>query len=155
MTGTANSKNKLDVYSAGVPSEICVGNGSIELIRVYCLIMLKGNKKFFTEPHTFGEYALSARLAGAYRTKSPRESDVSFLCNPNNPSGTLRTKVEMTSYLEEIKSYRGMLFCDEAFIELSDPAQSMVDVCDASLFVLRSLTKSFSVPGIPIRVRFW
>ena len=130
------------------PSEICVGNGSIELIRVYCLITLRGNKKYFTESHTFGEYALSARLAGAHRTKIPRESDVSFLCNPNNPSGTLRTKVEMTSYLEEIKSYRGMLFCDEAFIELSDPAQSMVDVCDPALFVLRSLTKSFSVPGI-------
>jgi threonine-phosphate decarboxylase len=41
-----------------------------------------------------------------------------------------------------------MLFCDEAFIELSDPVQSMVDVRDPALFVLRSLTKSFSVPGI-------
>jgi threonine-phosphate decarboxylase len=42
----------------------------------------------------------------------------------------------------------GLLFCDEAFIELSDPAQSMVDVQDPNLFVLHSLTKSFSVPGI-------
>jgi threonine-phosphate decarboxylase len=42
----------------------------------------------------------------------------------------------------------GLLFCDEAFIELSDPAQSMADVQDPNLFVLHSLTKSFSVPGI-------
>jgi len=131
------------------PSEICVGNGSIELIRVYCLITLRGgNKKYFTEPHTFGEYALSARLAGAHSADTSSESDVSFLCNPNNPTGTLRTKAELIPYLEKIKSHRGMLFCDEAFIELSDPAQSMVDVHDSELFVLRSLTKSFSVPGI-------
>jgi threonine-phosphate decarboxylase len=130
------------------PTEICVGNGSIELIRVYCLITLRGNKKYFTEPHTFGEYALSARLAGAHRANTSTESDVSFLCNPNNPTGTLWTTAEIIPYLEEIKSHRGMLFCDEAFIELSDPSQSMVDVHDSELFVLRSLTKSFSVPGI-------
>ena len=141
-------KEKIGRIFCRAPSEICVGNGSIELIRVFCLITLSGNKKFFTESHTFGEYALSARLAGAHRTKNPLESDVAFLCNPNNPSGTLRTKLEMTSYLEEIKSCRGMLFCDEAFIELSDPAQSVVGVHDPALFVLHSLTKSFSVPGI-------
>jgi len=130
------------------PEEICVGNGSIELIRVFCSIMLRGNKKFFTESHTFGEYALSARLAGACRTKTSREADVSFLCNHNNPTGTLRKKPEMVAYLEGIKKGSGLLFCDEAFIELSDPAQSLVDVCDPALFVLHSLTKSYSVPGI-------
>ena len=130
------------------PEEICVGNGSIEIIRVFCSIMLRGNKKFFTESHTFGEYALSARLAGAHRTETPRESEVTFLCNPNNPTGTLRKKVEMISYLDEFTSGGSLLFCDEAFIELSDPEQSLVDVCDPSLFVLHSLTKSYSVPGI-------
>ena len=42
----------------------------------------------------------------------------------------------------------GILFLDEAFIELSDPAQSLVREKDASLFVLRSLTKAFAVPGL-------
>jgi len=130
------------------PEEICVGNGSIEIIRVFCSIMLRGNKKFFTESHTFGEYALSARLAGAHRAGTPRESDVLFLCNPNNPTGILRKKAEMIAYLEEVKSGSGLLFCDEAFIELSDPVQSLVEESDPALFVLHSLTKSFSVPGI-------
>jgi len=35
-----------------------------------------------------------------------------------------------------------------AFIELSDPRQSLADVSHENLFVLRSLTKSFAVPGI-------
>ena len=130
------------------PEEICVGNGSIELIRVFCSILLRGDKKFFAESHTFGEYALSARLAGAHKAGNIRESDVLFICNPNNPTGTLRKKTEMTRYLEDAKSRGTLLFCDEAFIELSDPSQSLADVCDPALFVLHSLTKSFSVPGI-------
>ncbi len=59
-----------------------------------------------------------------------------------------RRKVMMKNHLESMKSHDGLLFCDEAFIELSDPAQSMADVRDPNLFVLHSLTKSFSVPGI-------
>jgi threonine-phosphate decarboxylase len=54
----------------------------------------------------------------------------------------------MKSHLDSMKSHGGLLFCDEAFIELSDPAQSMVDLRDPDLFVLHSLTKSFSIPGI-------
>ena len=129
--------------------EICVGNGSIEIIRVFCSVALKGNKKyFFTQPPTFGEYELSARLAGASKLPAAKKADVSFICNPNNPTGILQGKPEMNRNLEAMKSHGGLLFCDEAFIELSDPAQSMADVRDPNLFVLHSLTKSFSVPGI-------
>jgi len=129
--------------------EICVGNGSIEIIRVFCSAALKGKKKyFFTETPTFGEYDLSARLAGASKVQSTKKADVSFVCNPNNPTGTLLGKTDMNRHLEGMKSHGALLFCDEAFIELSDPAQSMADVSDPHLFVLHSLTKSFSVPGI-------
>jgi len=129
--------------------EICVGNGSIEIIRVFCYVALKEKEKtFFTESPTFGEYALSAHLAGAKRAEKPQRADVSFICNPNNPTGILQKKSEIKIHLEATKSQGGLLFCDEAFIELSEPAQSVVDVCDPNLFVLHSLTKSFSVPGI-------
>ena len=129
--------------------EICVGNGSIEIIRVFCSVALKGKEKtFFTESPTFGEYGLSASLAGAKRAAKSQRSDVSFVCNPNNPNGILQKKSEIRNHLEDMRSQGGILFCDEAFIELSDPAQSMADVRDPNLFVLHSLTKSFSVPGI-------
>jgi len=130
------------------PDEICVGNGSIELIRVFCSVILHDNKHFFCESTTFGEYALSARLAGAAPAINQETADVSFICNPNNPTGTLLNKQEMIEKLSVIKSHDGMLFCDEAFIELADPAQSIADITDPNLFVLHSLTKSFSVPGI-------
>ena len=130
------------------PEEICVGNGSIELIRVFCSVVLGGNKHFFCESPTFGEYALSARLAGASAVDHPLQSDVSFICNPNNPTGILLDKKNLVQKLSEMKSHDGMLFCDEAFIGLSDPKESMAGISDPNLFVLQSLTKSFSVPGI-------
>ncbi len=130
------------------PEEICVGNGSIELIRIFCSICLRHGKKYSYESPSFGEYDLSARLAGATRAPDPRVSDVLFVCNPNNPTGVLRNREEMSSLLSETTAHGGMLFCDEAFIDLADPAQSLAPVRDPGLFVLHSLTKSFSVPGL-------
>jgi threonine-phosphate decarboxylase len=139
------------------PSEICVGNGSIEIIRVFCSVMLgraAGTGRFFIEPPTFGEYELSAQLAGAERTVLPEKADVHFVCNPNNPTGALRSRTELLAELETVKRHDGILFCDEAFIGLSDPLQSLADIRDPCLFVLHSLTKSFSVPGLRIGFGF-
>ena len=130
------------------PEEICVGNGSIELIRVFCQVVLRGGKYFFCESPTFGEYALSARLSGAAPVDNPAMADVSFICNPNNPTGILQDKKSLMQRLSEMKLYDSILFCDEAFIGLSDPKESLADITDSNLFVLHSLTKSFSIPGI-------
>jgi threonine-phosphate decarboxylase len=133
------------------PEEICVGNGSIELIRVFCSVVYRDAptpRTFFQEPPTFGEYALSAQLAGATPSGDRSGAAASFLCNPNNPTGQLRRKEDVIRQLRTTKEHGGMLFVDEAFIELADPGESVADVRDPDLFVLRSLTKSFSVPGI-------
>lgn len=133
------------------PTEICVGNGSIELIRVFCSVVFRDSsreKKFFADVPTFGEYALSARLAGAEQTSEPERAVVEFLCNPNNPTGILTKKRDVLARLRSRKDSGNLLFCDEAFIELSNPQESVADICDPALFVLRSLTKCFSVPGI-------
>ena len=77
------------------PAEICVGNGSIEIIRVFCSVALRDGKTYWIQPPTFGEYALSARLAGATLGTGPVTSDVTFICNPNNPTGLLQDKPAM------------------------------------------------------------
>ena len=128
--------------------EICVGNGSIELIRVFCSVVLSDRKTYYAGMPTFGEYDLSARLAGAVPATSEKTADVTFACNPNNPTGDLSTRSDMLKCSRTAALHRGILFADEAFIELADPAQSVVRDAGESLFVLRSLTKSFAVPGI-------
>ena len=131
------------------PSEITVGNGSVELIRIYALLMLPPGRSAYIEKSTFGEYAQSVHLAGGSVTDiSQMDVDVRYLCNPNNPTGKLIRREQILTLLNNCRDEGSSLFLDEAFIDLSDPGQSMAYHRDQSLFVLRSLTKAFSVPGI-------
>ena len=130
------------------PEEIAVGNGSMEIIRVFCQAALARGDGFFVSPPTFGEYHLSARLAGAVPVADPARARVRFLCNPNNPTGTLLPADEVRVILRRTRAGSGILLLDEAFIELSDPGQSLVGERDPALFLLRSLTKAFGVPGL-------
>lgn len=130
------------------PEEITVGNGSIELIRIFCTVALAKGDSYQIEPPTFGEYDLSARLSGARPATTGEHAVVSFLCNPNNPTGLLNSREEVEKILTLNASHGTITFLDEAFIELADPSKSMVRCRDERLFVLRSLTKSFAVPGL-------
>lgn len=131
------------------PEEICVGNGSAELIRVYCNVTLeKGDAVQISQP-TFGEYQLSAELAGANLVpKSSVPLKLRFICNPNNPTGVLLSRDAVLKELADCKKSGTNLFVDEAFMDLSEPLATVSDVQDENLFVLRSLTKCFSVPGL-------
>ncbi len=129
-------------------AEIAVGNGSVELIRAFCSAVLGADDAACIKPPTFAEYEMAVRLAGARCTTEERGVAVRFLCNPNNPTGRLYTRPEVLQVLEENAKQGSYLFLDEAFIELADPRQSLAEISHENLFVLRSLTKSFAVPGI-------
>ncbi len=133
--------------------EICVGNGSIELIRVFCTATLEKGDRVAIDSPTFGEYELSARLCGA-RATGQGPIKVRFLCNPNNPTGELMPRDAVLERLHAVSEGGSRLFLDEAFIELADPAESLVDVPDPALFIARSLTKSFAVPGLRLGYGF-
>ena len=135
------------------PEEITVGNGSIEVIRSFCRATLGPGDRVLIDHPTFGEYGVAAALSGASPTDSPRDATVRFLCNPNNPTGALRAREEVDGLLGSVPE-GGRLFLDEAFIELADPGVSMVGSTEESLFVLRSMTKAFAVPGIRIGFGF-
>lgn len=128
--------------------EIAVGNGSIEVIRVLCSSVLSPGQKVMITPPTFGEYEYSARLAGACVGEGP-DARIRFLCNPNNPTGHLVDREEILGILDQCEESGCLLAVDEAFIEISDdPSQTTAGFGHPSLFVIRSLTKSFGVPGI-------
>lgn len=144
------------------PKNIIPGNGSTEIIRlvVECVIE-KGDIVLLPWP-TFGEYELQCRIMGA-ELQYPSQDEVAalpdellekakilFICNPNNPTGKLRTREEIKALAERCTRHKTLLFVDEAFIELSDPVQSVADLAASNnyVFVMRSLTKDFAIPGI-------
>jgi len=128
--------------------EIAVGNGSIELIRSFCNAMFRNHGAAKIDAPTFGEYLLSVQLAGGHEMREGEIPSVAFFCNPNNPTGELTRKKKVTALLNTYAAQETFLFLDEAFIELSEPAESLADTRDNHLCVLRSLTKCFSVPGL-------
>ena len=133
--------------------EVTVGNGSIEVIRAFCLATLGPGDRVCIDRPTFGEYRVAAELAGAHVTTEIDGAAARFLCNPNNPTGTLLSRPAIEAILEATPA-TARFFVDEAFIELADPSASMMDVADDRVFVLRSMTKAFSVPGLRLGFGF-
>jgi len=144
----ATLKEKIGRQFGREPDEIAVGNGSIEIIRTYCQWMFRNGGGAMIESPTFGEYLLSVELAGGHHSSGEEAPVVRFICNPNNPTGELRKKDDILALLDTCPGTGTSLFLDEAFIELSDPKESLSGTRSPGLFVLRSLTKSFSVPGL-------
>jgi threonine-phosphate decarboxylase len=149
------------------PDIVVPGNGSVELIRsVTSAVLSTGDKAVIPAP-TFDEYEYACKLCGAEITLLPiwhvenfirelkvllSEEDIKivFLCNPNNPTGRLLSRDHISEIADSCREKGTILFVDEVFIELSDPAHSAVHVDYDNIFVLRSLTKSFSIPGLRV-----
>ncbi len=144
------------------PENIVPGNGSSEIIRLVVeSVVGPGDKVLIPEP-TFSEYEVQCNIFGADIVNIKQEDvneltdeqlkdiKILFLCNPNNPTGILRPHEELEVLAEKCMENNVLLFVDEAFSELSDPTQSIVDIAlnNDHVFVLRSLTKSFAIPGI-------
>jgi threonine-phosphate decarboxylase len=128
--------------------EITLGNGSIEVLRSFCYASIRPGDLVRIDPPTFGEYTLSAELAGGQCKPGIGNAKVRFICNPNNPTGTLLSREALSGELEKTGREGGILCIDEAFIELAEPEESLIGKRSPSLFILRSLTKSFAVPGL-------
>lgn len=141
-------KESIASYFKCRPEQICVGNGSIEVIRAYFQAVLSPHENVFVDRHTFGEYGLSINLAGGELTKSLSDYRVRVICNPNNPTGSIMKKDEILAIADENYNKKRLLFIDEAFMDLSDSDETLIGADKPGIFISRSLTKSFSVPGI-------
>jgi adenosylcobyric acid synthase len=76
----------------------------------------------------------------------PGEADLVFVCNPNNPTGTL----DRADALERLVRPDRVLVIDEAFMEFCPgERESLAGRSDlAGVIVIRSVTKLWSLPGI-------
>ncbi len=141
---------------------IVPGNGSCELIRLVAECALEKDDIILIPQPTFAEYEQQARICGArieyleydhlfeVTDEQLRRAKMLFVCNPNNPTGTLVARKDLVELVKRCVVLDVILFVDEAFIELSSPDQSIADeaLYNDHLIILRSLTKNFAIPGI-------
>ena len=72
-----------------------------------------------------------------------------YLCNPNNPTGSLTSREDM-EWLLANKPAGSILVVDEAYIHIADGATSMVDMVakDKDVIVLRTFSKLYGMAGL-------
>lgn len=149
------------------PENVIVGNGAAEILDLI-LRFLKPRRALLIEP-TFLEYRRTLNFLGTeIRSISLREKDsfqfllseiknalqgvdVAIFANPNNPTGTFLSKENMLQILSEAKRKGIFVVLDEAFIDwINEISMGREIRDDSSFFVVRSLTKFYSLPGIRI-----
>ncbi|MBI0583435.1 MAG: histidinol-phosphate aminotransferase family protein [Methanomassiliicoccus sp.] len=156
---------------------IMMGAGSAELIRLFPEVFVHPGDRVVMPRPTFSEYGFACRLMGARLIDLPLPEDDAFrldvddligemvpgtravyVCNPNNPTARMLSRGEVLELVEEASRRDIMFFLDETLLELSerDRDVSCVGEVEAhdNLFIIRSFTKSFAMPGMRIGYGF-
>jgi histidinol-phosphate aminotransferase len=83
--------------------------------------------------------------------KREPNAGVYYVCNPNNPSGTLTSR-EKVQYLLDHKQKDGVILVDEAYIHFSANAKSCADMVAAGkdIIVMRTFSKIYGMAGLRV-----
>ncbi len=145
---------------------LVVGNGSVELIWLLAAAYLRPGDAALIVGPTFGEYARAVAIHGGrpleHRASAedgfrPRVGEIVarlrdlrprlvFLCNPNNPTGVYLGRAEVGRLSAACTD--GLLVVDEAYLAFVERADSLLDLLDEGVVLLRSLTKDYALAGL-------
>jgi len=150
------------------PANVLPGNGTADLIHL--ISRLYARSQAVVVAPTFTEYERAVAADGGHpmpwllkeengfappdlNESFPLEgSRLLFVCNPNNPTGTLWSRERLVALLELCRNAGITVVVDEAYLDLIEDAAGASAVSFIhrfpQLIVLRSLTKSFAVPGL-------
>lgn len=161
----AELRSRIAARHGTEPDRVFAANGSNEVLQ--CLLLAyggAGRSAVVFEP-TYALHSHLARVTGTTVVEGNREEDfrldadaatslvasaepsVTFLCSPNNPSGTVESPSAVASLLEAAGSTGGLLCVDEAYAEFSP--HSALDLIDdhAPLAVTRTYSKTWAMAG--------
>ncbi|HVU57861.1 MAG TPA: aminotransferase class I/II-fold pyridoxal phosphate-dependent enzyme [Puia sp.] len=134
------------------PGNILITNGAVESI--YLLAQAFSGRRSAIVTPSFSEYEDACRMHAHQLTfipwpdldKQQKLPELLWLGNPNNPTGAVITNMEPL-----LQHHPDTLFVvDEAFIEFTRAIGSLTPLLARypNLVILRSLTKSFTIPGL-------
>jgi histidinol-phosphate aminotransferase len=161
----ANALEKLYAQSVGLTDEqVSIFAGSTEplifTVRAFC----SPSASYVTADPGFEAGMFTAEGAKARVIKVPLtktyahdvkamlaaapDAGVFYVCNPNNPTGTLTSHSDI-EYLMEHKPKNSIVMVDEAYIHFSD-APSAIDLVKAGkdVIVLRTFSKLYGMAGL-------
>ncbi|MDS1003897.1 histidinol-phosphate transaminase [Clostridium sporogenes] len=142
---------------------LVLGNGAVEIID----LAISNLKSISILVPSFVEYELCAKkwnvqidycnlnedMTYNYENikKSLEKTEGIILGNPNNPNGAVIDKESFIYILDYCEKNNKIVILDEAFIEFTGRNSfSFLNICEKykCIFIIRALTKFFSMPGI-------
>jgi histidinol-phosphate aminotransferase len=150
------------------PPNLLLGNGSNEVLEMIGHAFLEPGAEVVVSQYCFAVYPIVTALFGAELVTVPARADlgadipamlraitpdtrVLFLANPNNPTGTLSTREEISVLLAGVPPHV-LLVLDEAYIEyLEDPVDCLSLVragVQPNLMLVRTFSKIFGLAGM-------
>lgn len=153
-------RSALATHYRTAPENICVTAGTTEAIERICALFTGKRVTIFAP--TYSDYAHYARAAAldiisivahapdyAFASGDVRiDSDLCFLCNPNNPSGRVVPRAELVAL---ITRHPATLFVvDESYLpfHLEEESLTLTMRLSTNLVVLRSFSKIHGLPGL-------
>lgn len=148
--------------------QVTVGNGADDLIMQTELAYLNDGDEVIVSRSSFPVYDIYAHVMRATLTKVPVKdyrldltamadaitdrTKLVFVCNPNNPTGTIVTSGEVETFMQHVPD-RVLVIFDEAYVELVDSTEfpdSLRYVRDGkeNVIVLRTYSKVYGLAGI-------
>lgn len=149
------------------PEQVLLGCGSSEILRAADMAFLGGDKTVVAAEPTFDAVLDYARVARGRAVKVPLTGDfrhdlaamaaacdastgLVYVCNPNNPTGTIVTRAELERFLARVPRTVQVLL-DEAyfhFVEDPDYASGFEWIGAPNLIVVRTFSKAFAMAGM-------
>lgn len=152
------------------PYNLIFGNGSNEILKLLSLTYLNPGDEIVAPTPSFGEYARTAILCDAIVKTVPlndqyvidlpamaaavsSRTKLIYICNPNNPTGTVVDKRELLKMIRRLG--QGMLIVlDEAYHEYVDDPESPNGLEFFRQFpnvvVLRTFSKAYGLAGMRV-----
>jgi histidinol-phosphate aminotransferase len=150
------------------PENVALGCGSTEILRVCDAAFVGPGKQIVVAEPTFEAVTYYAQVSRASAIKIPLTSDfrhdlpamaraassgtgLVYVCNPNNPTGTINTRDEFAGFLSKIPKSTYVLVDEAYFHFVEDPRYaSVVDMIPRhpNLIVTRTFSKVYGMAGM-------
>ncbi|WP_350291941.1 histidinol-phosphate transaminase [uncultured Croceitalea sp.] len=154
-------------YNKVSAENIMLGSGSTEILNLVLQYAAQQKGNIVTADNTFNFWMSPAKTLGLEKINVPltanKENDLTalksaitaetklvYLCNPNNPTGTLCKREELIAFVQEV-SKNTLVLLDEAYIDLTDQESlSSLVSKKQNLIIAKTFSKLFGLAGARI-----
>ncbi len=152
------------------PDNLTLGSGSVEVTAQLIHALTAPGDEVIIAWRSFEAYPILVRVAGAVPVQVPLDADhrhdlpamaaaitdrtsLIFVCNPNNPTGTVVTEAELDAFMAQVPSHV-LVVVDEAYVhfDVAEDSPRGIDFFHRypNVAVLHTFSKAYGLAGLRV-----